>query len=628
MSDMDAWARPVPGTGRVLFPAVPLPGQSLMGLVFETAADNVHGNVGAILAAAGYPHHGVCNLAETFPEKIGDLARVLGVDPALLAPMRHEEVLRGRTSSIVTFLGTIVPRYDVVTMERRVSGRTVGSEPWHHAIWNHRLLPYCPKGLDLVHRSCPVCRLRLGWYHAEGVHACGRPGCTADLRDHPAAELPAELVEPYRRMASLIGACAPGERSAELHGDLAALEGGAALELGWRLACILERDGAGLARRDSHQRPPEVVASLLARADSILAGWPLSLDDELRAIHAADGHAGLAAARRIRAISNESSGWPTLAALLRRAHPALTASDRAAMRWLATDAVDGTTAQHLIGVTSNRFAAIKRAGGLPAIARSGSKRTFDDFALETVRALQVAAAGSQPANKFSERWGLTAHGVEQLVCLRLLDAELHPALQIPRPGLRIRKMSSAALIASLQERASSQLEEPVAVRAVFKGVGGEKPWGPLIAAMFGGDIPFALADGSGKLFRRLQVDAADMEAVTSLRFRREDHPGFSFACDMTKRDAEEALNLSPQYLPTALLAELGAKTAVLRRVAVADVNAIVDRRISAAEIAARWQAGSRRLPHPLRGGRGPRRINIVGWDRSTVEALLQARPPP
>lgn len=588
-----------------------------MGAVLKAASDNGHSNVGSLLAHAGYPHARVFNLALDMHQMLPGLARVLGVAEAELKALLHPVVSASRAVRTVAFLGAEIPDYDIVSRRRRISMETLNAEPFHRALWNHGLLPYCPHSLEKLLDRCATCGGSLGWFRAEGLATCGSSKCDADLGGRPTERLPPALAPAYQRMAAL---AAPRDAAVRvtLHEDLTDLDTGIVFELGWRLASVI--DGIETPRKAAQTLPPERIARTLATADRILTGWPTSLHEELRPLLLTEGAEKMKTRlRKLRSATSKAAGWPMITQVVRQSHPDLMAKGRHALRALDGTIMTGTSANRIVAMAPHRFAVVKRSRELTALTISGNERVFSDFGRKDVIEFARAKADSMPLRVAAERLGIAQHGVEQLAAMGMVDVEAHPALRAFSPCLRLTTSSVELLLTRLAEAGTVELADAVPIRSAVKAIPGEKPWGPIVAAMLDGTISFVMEAGSRRAFHRVGIAQSSADMLSTFRFERADHPGFDFAPDMTRRDVEEALNLVPRRLAEALREEIG--SADVRRPLVADVQRIARERISLAEICARTALGSRRTPMALKGAGLPR-LGAAGWSRRDVERLL------
>ncbi|MBX3595066.1 hypothetical protein [Sphingomonas sp.] len=595
-----------------------------MGLVFKTASDNHHTNVSALLEAAGYPHARVFDLSIRRHEQRAGLARVLGTSEQTVRALAHTEIRSTRALRTVRFLDAEVPDYDLTFRWRRISPATLQAEPFHRAAWTHRLLPFCPHSLELLLDTCPACGAKLDWFRAEGLTRCGRKGCDARL-DGDSQLCLEENIDAYRRMAALAAPRDAARVASEQVGELKRCEPGAMFELGWRLARIVNLDLT--PRNEGGKLSPQRIVATLATADDLLTGWPSRLPALLRDRLGRDGTSvSLAQLKELRRMVSAIGSWPQIAEVIRTTYPELVATGRQALRHLAPNIMTGSQAAKVARITPRLFAQVKRAGPLATVTLSGTERAFADFEQSVVAELEAAKRGSVPINAVVEELGIAQHGIEQLIVGGLLEQERNTVLRALYPQMRVTSSSVDALIAELNARGSAQSSgEEVPLKHAVKALAGEKPWGAIIASMLDGAIRYRIAPGTGRLLHRVRIDVASVPNLARLSFDRADHPEFEFAGHMTKRDAEEALNLVSGILPMALREELGRReTSPLQ---VTDIQRIARIRISPAEICARTALGARKLPEFLKRS-DFRRVGAAGWVRSEIEPLLRAKPPP
>jgi len=633
MRDMSNWTRPE--QGQVLFPPTFDPREYLMGLVLKAASENFHSNVSSILAAAGYPHARSFDLALTKPEILPALANVLGLGESVVADMAYAARRSVPGLKTIDFMGSEVPDSDIVTRIRRISPATLRTAPFHRAVWSHGLLPFCPHSLERLIDSCPECGSSLGWFSAtsrrdwepsrntevNAIFRCTEITCEMDLREVETTRLSDDLVGPYRRMAALLAPRDAAIDSTEAYERLKHIEPGATFELGWQLARVFAPNR--VPRLNAKSMDVDRIVETHLTADTILAGWPGRLREMLQ-----DGvrESGIAETERrlglLRKVASAKRSWPSVAETVRDAFPDLLERGRQSVRSLDASVVTGTVANHIVRMHTSRFATLKRSGVLSPISETGSLRAFQDFSLDTVEALARAKLGSLPGDTIGERLGISHHGVEQLIVTSVLELESNYVLLAAYPGLHVTKASFEELHHCLRSCSSPEddLPSPIPLRIAIKAIPGEKPWSAIFQALLDGHVGFRLVESSKPLSRRIIVDASSIMALSRLRFDRRDYPDFTFSTEMTKRDAEEALNLVPGTLPTALKQELGISPDQ-SRIRTKDVARVAKDRISAAEICARTAVGSRRLPRCFRRAR-IRRRGAAGWARHEVEPLI------
>lgn len=630
------WTPPERGSGRVLFPPLVDAREYLMGLVLKTASDNAHLNVGAILASAGYPHARFFDLALSRLESIEQLAKVLGTDHVAIDGLVFRSVRSVGALTTVSFLGTEASSFDIVTRRRRISGETLRSDPFHRAVWTHGLLPYCPLSLELLVDRCPDCGGRLDWDRAtlpgepqarsrdvNAIFRCGDSVCGKDVRTTSSPTLAGDLTTSYRRMAGLLAPADRHDDGWKKHSDLEGLSSGSCFELGWSLARSFGVDE--LPRVRCKQLTPEVIVGTLHLAERLLSGWPHCLRETLTN-EACDEPTSVVQRRlrRLRNLARTNTAWPDIAYLIRQTYPDLLERGRKTLRSLNPSVVTRTTATSIAGMHTATFARAAMSGGLSALFSSKNLRTFQDFDVAAIEKLRDARENSIPFDAVAERLGISYHGVEQLVVEELLTQEQHPALLAVYQFPRVTRTSLDALIDRISQRSKDEaVDSGIPLRIAVKCLQGEKPWASIFRGMLNGTLHFGLDATVPRVCHGIVVPTSTVDLLRSFVFLRADHPAFKFAEDMSRRDAEEALNLVPRTLQAALDQELGPDRS-RGRVKIVDVEGVAQRVISAAEISARTWPGTRRLPCTLRRSRYPR-IGAAGWLRTDIEPLIKSR---
>jgi hypothetical protein len=615
---------------RLLFPATCVAGNSLIGLLSDAAHDNHHGTVAHLLAAAGYPHHAHFDLSLSRLDLLPALAEVLRIPAETVRELSYPALDSsvGWGAERVDFHGAPVWAYDLDFRRRRVAPASLRVSPHHRALWTHALIPWCPETGDALLDSCPACGAGLRWHRAAGVTACDR--CEADLRAFPAPG-PSDdvryLAEP------VIDLLVPGQERhgpalSRLHDDVREIGRGAAFELGWRLACALGAPAGEVPRLRHHKQTAETLSETLAEAGRILSGWPHAIEERLSSIGTERGSAALTeAVARLRRDMHRRRTWPEIAALVERTMPDVFGrrgiKARSVAIALSPGVVNGTAAAKLLGLGSRKFAALHRADLVDAVHASGTTNRFMSIDAATLEASRRNLEDRIPRGAVKTRLGVTAGGVEQLVCLGELRQIDDPLVLHAHPGVQIGRASLDQLVARIEAAAlGDDPARDVRVSDAMRGLGGrEKPYGPVIAAMAEGRIQFTLGEGGDALLKRTRISGRDAARLRDFGFDRADHAAFPFDTTITRQDAADVLNAAPTLMMEILddeLAHAGAGGHLLDRDAVLSLAA---RRISGREVLIRWASGGRRLPRPLREC-GLERLGPAGWDRKTVEALL------
>ncbi|MBB3937236.1 hypothetical protein [Aureimonas phyllosphaerae] len=163
--------------------ASPHPGESLMGYVTRVMSVNVYPNTALALSLAGIETRYAGAVVSLSPDALAAVARLVGTTREILHALAGGAHGCGGDPSVVRRALSLV-------QVRRVSSLTLRREPWHHAIWDSRLLSFCPKSLEPLRDRCPVCDRRLDYRRSLGPTKCqlcvdetGLP--TVDLRDYP-----------------------------------------------------------------------------------------------------------------------------------------------------------------------------------------------------------------------------------------------------------------------------------------------------------------------------------------------------------------------------------------------------------------------------------------------------------
>jgi len=625
MYEMSNWTRPGLGSGRVLFPSEPQRGESLMGYIARVAADNTLGSTAPILARSGYPHCRFFEVAERQLERLPELARVLGTSERRLSEMAYRSEPKARGPAALRFFGTTVVASDIISHERRISPTSLRLTGVHSAIWQHGLLPYCPHSFERLVNSCGKCGARLSWYHAVGIGNCGR--CEAELLQRPSEQVPPEYADGYARMASLLNPCADRVFMPS-HQILRSIGRGACFELAWSLGWALS-DIAETGRTHHKTLSAPLIAKALSAGEQIIQSWPegvhLAVERRLESVAPKEQQKTLA---RLRRIAWVKLAWPEITATLLSAAPELFEPGRKVRRRVVPNIFNGTEAAHQIRINTSSFALLNRSNLLPTVLKSGNKRRCDDFDAEQIKLIADAMASRLSGASVSERLGLTFHGIEQFVCLDLLEEVIETAVRFLHPQLQVTRSSYEALVERISKTARNDdvPSSVVPLSSALRIIGGrEKPFGPIFADMLAGNLPYWVDSGSARLFRRIQIRIEDISRLPKLSFDRDDHPQFSFATTMNGRDVESALNLTPRPLPTAIEVELGIKPG-WKTLVVDEVINLAKKRIAPGEVASRWFLCSPRKSERLLAEAGIIRVSAAGWCRQEVEAYFDAMP--
>jgi hypothetical protein len=238
--------------------AVPVPGESLPGLIMRNAAAYRFHDPARVLRRLRPPKVILVTLCQTDPGgPFGAAMReALGLDEAQWARL----AMGTADDTTVRLNGHVVPRDLTDLNSRAVCPACVAQGGHHRAVWLLAAMPVCAvHGARLV-SACPDCRRPLRW-RGPGVHACGNRRCRADLRQAPIDRVPDEELGGLRALDRLF------------HCDDPSAEAPLGLNFGevLRLAAVLGHVALGWDRVD---RLGSFLRDELDQAHRILdAGW-------------------------------------------------------------------------------------------------------------------------------------------------------------------------------------------------------------------------------------------------------------------------------------------------------------------------------------------------------------------
>lgn len=286
--------------------------------------------------------------------------------------------------------------------------------------------------------------------------------------------------------------------------------------------------------------------------------------------------------------------------------------------------ISGAEATKILGTTSKKFTHLYRSDAVVQLSRGGGERN----AFATYDANDLAASGVEFRDKLravigASRLGVTANGLEQLICLQAIKEICDERVRAVCAGRQVSSSAFESFIGRLKDAASDEKDLIVPAYNALGAIGGRsKPYGPLLVAMADGRVPFAMRPGEGPLLGRVQFTERDAADIADFQFEEDRYPDFDFATTITRIDAIDVLNVTPPMMMVALKTELAGLAADRLRLQRDGVLAIAAARIAGGEIRHRWMGGRRIVPKPLKpGGRIPR-LDILGWSRPCVESLM------
>lgn len=256
-------------------------------------------------------------------------------------------------------------------------------------------------------------------------------------------------------------------------------------------------------------------------------------------------------------------------------------------------------------------------------------RTRVQYDARQVEEIAKARKESTPCTRLEQQLSLPHYAIEQLACLGLVTAELYPAIRCIDRELRLTKASIAAFTSALEANRCKGRPPRNAARlgTIIRLIGGRcKPWGPLLTAMVGGEIPYWIVDRPGRFMNKVLVRPGDIAPFADIRFDEADWPVFPFDRTVTQIDAAEILNIDAIQIRTVV--DDGTlefePAGVALRTSKASVLALAEKTISTSEAAARLGTDFRHVAGTLNRQSDLQRQHF-GWSRSDFNAWRAGR---
>jgi hypothetical protein len=178
----------------LVFPATPVPGQSIAEVILEAAAGNCYRGAGHVISAAGIEYMGDPSL----------FARARGSEDRLATTMRlpdGADLLRAITPYPVAgrpgwsqFFGVPLRNLHRDMKHRRVSPRSLKQSLHLKAMWSVKIFSFDPLTKEFLLDRCPECGRRPTYLRTYGAQYCefcvdtdedGFPCGKVDFRDFP-----------------------------------------------------------------------------------------------------------------------------------------------------------------------------------------------------------------------------------------------------------------------------------------------------------------------------------------------------------------------------------------------------------------------------------------------------------
>ena len=490
----------------------------------------------------------------------------------------------------LTFYGVTIPSLLVEKNVRRFSPAGLAVSPHHRALWDLRLIPVCTVTGEVLLDSCgdPECG-KTGWTATLGIDRCEH--CMTDLTQATTTRIPDDTRKVLAQFAGLFShdLSVRDATVGLLPPNVASLGPDDIIDLLMRVTKVVDRD-MPVDLPGLRNAPPLALASAIATSWAVLVGWPGALT-EIVSDHVAlrtgchnDGNAG----RTMRFLS------PTRQAAAGQSVLTLISDWR---RSISVDHPDGAVTNErtvpggfvaeVTKLDTAKVVEYRRLGIFKTHFVLDSLRPEARYDVAEIEGIRIALSDRCSVGAARLALGMSSHGVEQLVAMKLLDDIDHPYLDFHYGERQISRSSVDDLISAVRATSDgAPARSTLTLRSAMKAIGGHvKPWGPVFAMLVAGELPIRVDPDVHRLTDAIFIDDAVIPLLRTLRLP--DKVAASLSRTMSKVDAAELLNLSALKI-TELLSHI--PTAVgshSKAVALEVVERLAKRHIAVAEIAAR-----------------------------------------
>ena len=564
------------------------------------------------------------------------LAQLLRVDEGIIGGLRFAKEQRWGRDTVVDYLGSETCLRDIHLSHVPVSAAGLQEADYIRLSNLQKRVPFCTRTSTMLSPYCthPDCGRPLKWRTLQKLQICST--CRRDLRRGFAIPVPSDVLSDCVVMTSLLDPRADDREEIldQLHPDLRQLNTGHLFDLGWRLSFAFAN--VTRHRKNGVQMQSEDLIRHLAASSEILATWPECIPDQIKAFIDRNG-AGEAPKllAKLRLISFGRSAPKPIRELFDKTDHNL--RGKSSLRLLTEtldDSLMGEDVHVFLGLCNQSVIALRNSGALKPIIVTGDVRKFSIYKTSDVQKLKEKLAVRVPIGTAAEQLGIPWSGMEQLYAMGHVHQgatiKIDKAFDTPS----VSRPSMDELISRLADAAGHQTwSETTLLPVLLRALGGrEKPWGPIIAALLGGHIPFAWsAEGEApkampatKIAQAIVVPTACMEHLCSIGFDDTRLKPSHKTKWLTSRDAAVLLNLSPNALIAARKNELKSfsdGTKLNRE----KLLAFSRKCISPAEASWRWFDGQRLKWNIVHNQSAFTRFGESGWCRDEVERFFENR---
>jgi hypothetical protein len=278
-----------PPAAPLVFPATPIPGQSIAEIILEAAAGNCYRTAGHIISAAGIEYRGDPSIFCRARGREGSLAVTLCVPDGadfLRAISPNPVVGRPGWSE---FFGMPLRNVHRDMRYRRVSPRSLARSLHLKAMWSVRVFSFDPLTKEFLLDKCPECGRKPTYLRTYGVQYCefcfksdedGFPCGKVDFRDFPQPLVEVDDMEALDFAVDLINPERPdtGKLYGRLHPDLEGFDTADLFDFTVAAACALTTGSSWHATtldRPSRQKEyTRFTPDVLSKAARMLLDWP------------------------------------------------------------------------------------------------------------------------------------------------------------------------------------------------------------------------------------------------------------------------------------------------------------------------------------------------------------------
>lgn len=515
------------------FPEPPISGESLIGFVARNADKHGVAAVRAAILPVGIDTLVPESLPTVHRGRAAEIARVFRAPEAEILLRTHPPVdIPGRPASFIDFFGAPIRSAYCEVIRRRVSPASLAVSAHHRAIWDLRVLSFCPESRETLIDRCPACAMGLGWrWTLEPAH-CER--CGADLHDYPQPRIECADVEALDFVVDLVhpDAARRAQAKAMAPAVFAGLDNGTLFEGAMAVACAIttEPDAprAIMRRLKTLEDFRRITPEALATAGRAQLDWPktyLRIADGMR-VRAGerDGHWGVKKELApLVYLARDAYLAPLLKDEIRRRNDENMASASVAFRRVerraSPDLITVGDARREYGINGHMLKRWRADKLVWFESDETAKLSIVFLRRDELAAIAAARDDRIAIVEVTDVLGVDHVGAHALAAEGMIAAIVRPAADLVA-GPRFRRSSVDALRARLLALAASQ---PAGTKAYVRLSKAAKragvnpiPWAAIFRAVLAGDLRVHLHPGEGNLAFTTSVTVADVRDVSAI----------------------------------------------------------------------------------------------------------------